>query len=225
MLNFKIIIFNLVYATSQFPFGLWYRSYILQKRLSHALFGTPIDNIVPVLRRFDYALCIDGFFHSGNSFIESNIAEGRARVLTHCHRAWAIRLSVRHNVPILVLIRQPQDVALSLYYRRMADARVYGVNLIYPITVLFMWYCYHRTVLRYRKHLTIIPFPVLTEDYNRVVRIVARHDGIRLQPRPRYNGMNRFDGERPEVRFSWPSRFLLRRCAVLYDTLVQSTSA
>ncbi|MFO1247726.1 MAG: hypothetical protein U1E93_05785 [Alphaproteobacteria bacterium] len=143
---------NIGYAASYWLFPGSYRIYRMQKRLFNMVFRRD----APVMDEPCYALdtvVIQGFRHSGNLFIESNVAvEDQYRIPQIRHRPWIIKGAVTRGLSVVVLIRHPREVAASTVYRTTKHVVPDHPFQIYPWAVLCAWINdYHRCVIRLRR--------------------------------------------------------------------------
>lgn len=114
----------------------------------------------------DTELVIDGFQRSGNTFavIAFEISQPRPYAMAHhLHAAAQIIASARHNVPCLLLVRDPVEAVISHLQR---EPRVT------PRQALTNWSLFHERVLPYRDHYVLGDFREVTTDYGNVIRAV-----------------------------------------------------
>ncbi|HWA81766.1 MAG TPA: FxsA family protein, partial [Acetobacteraceae bacterium] len=154
-------------------------------------------------------LSIEGYTHSGSTFLRSNIRpELRERVISHIHLQWSLRRCVRRGIPTILLVRNPMQACASKHFRS-AVRNGYGTT-ISMFSALAIWIIYHRRAWRYREHLNIIMFPELVRDYDAVRQRTEACSGVRMLERPTFDDRNEFVGERPPLRLSWISRVLAK---------------
>ena len=214
---------NIGYAASFWIFPGSYRIYRIQKRLFNVVF----QRDTPVIGEPRYAantVVIQGFRHSGNLFIESNVAaEDQHRIPQVRHRPWIIKAAVTRGLTVVVLVRHPGDVAASTFYRTTEFVHPEHPFCIFPWAVLCAWIGYHRTVMRFRQSLVVLPFELVANDYPACRRTIEDRAGIRMNADPDFARINRYGGERWELELSWPSQFLLRKAEATYNLLVASS--
>ena len=213
---------NLGYAASYWLFPDSYRGYRIQKRLFNAVFRRDTPGIEPPRYAPD-TVVIQGFRHSGNLFIESNVvAEDQYRVPQIRHRTWIIKGAVTRGLSVVVLVRRPREVAASTFYRTTNHVVPDHPLRIFPWAVLCAWIGYHRSIMRFRRSLLVLPFELVANDYPACARVIEDRAGVRMNADPVQDRINRYSGERWELQLSWLSRALLRKAEALYDSLVSS---
>ena len=114
----------------------------------------------------DTDLVIDGFQRSGNTFavIAFEISQPRPYATAHhLHAAAQIIASARHDVPCLLLVRDPVEAVISHLQR---EPRVT------PRQALTNWSLFHERVLPYRDQFVLGDFREVTTDYGNVIRAV-----------------------------------------------------
>ena len=192
----------------------------MQKRLFNMVFRRD----APVIDESRYAIdtvVIQGFRHSGNLFIESNVAmEDQHRIPQIRHRPWIIQGAVTRGLSVVVLVRHPREVAASTVYRTTKHVVPDHPFRIYPWAVLCAWIGYHRCLIRLRHALLVLPFEKIADDYPAYRRTIEGRTGIRMNADRDWARVNRYGGERWEMEFSWLSQFLLRRAEDIYGLLV-----
>jgi hypothetical protein len=218
----RIIAGNIGFAMSYWLFADSYWCYRIQKKLFNAVFGckTPVLD-GPAFERGQ--TIIQGFRHSGNSFVISNIVEeDQWRVPKGLHRIWIIKEAIKQGLPVITLIRSPQDVVASTVYRTANSCDdPYAPFFLCPSAVLIAWIGYYRYVERFLDNLSIIPLHLLEDNYSVCVRSIADVTGLRMNELPSWERLNRYGGKRWEVRVSPFSRLLLRYAKARYSRLVK----
>lgn len=214
---------NLGYAASFWIFPGSYRFYRTQKRLFNVVFR----HDAPIIEEPRYAhdtVVIQGFRHSGNLFIESNVVrEDQYRIPQIRHRPWIVKSAVKRGLPVVVLVRHPREVAASTVYRTTELVHPEHPFRIFPWAVLCAWIGYHRAVMRFRQSLLVLPFELVANDYPACRRTIEERAGVRMNADPDFARINRYGGERWELGFSWLSKFLLRKAEATYNVLVASS--
>lgn len=211
---------NVGYAASFWLFPASYRFYRIQKRLFNVVFRR--DTLVIDEPRYaPDTVIIQGFRHSGNLFIESNVAtEDQHRIPQIRHRPWIIKGAVTRGLSVVVLVRHPKDVAASTFYRTTNHVVPDHPFRIFPWAVLCAWIGYHRSVIRFRQFLLVLPFELVANDYPACRRTIEDRASIRMNADPDWARVNRYSGERWELELSWLSQFLLRKAEATYNSLV-----
>lgn len=211
---------NIGFAASYWIFPQSYRFYRIQKRLFNAAFR----HGAPVVEEPQYSpdtVVIQGFRHSGNLFIESNVVtEDRYRIPNVRHRPWIVKSAVEHGLPVVMLIRHPKDVAASAVYRTTNDHHPNQPFRIYPWAVLCAWIGYYRSVMRFRQSLHVLPLDLIASDYAACSRAIKDRTGVRMNADPNWDRVNRYSGDRWELHLSWLSQLLLRKAEAIYHLLV-----
>lgn len=161
-------------------------------------------------------LLIEGFCHSGNSFLRSNVApSSREHVAGHIHRPWGLRLALDAGIPVALLVRSPHDVAASMYYRGQVNG-----NPVSYWAGLACWYLYHRHAWRCRQRITILPFDHLIDEYDAIATMLEAKADVHFIRPPQRDGMNAFCGPRPPFHQSALSRWLNSKAQALYQDFV-----
>jgi hypothetical protein len=123
----------------------------------------------------DTELVIEGFPRSGNTFavVAFELAQRRpTRTAHHLHAAAQIVAAARMRVPIILLIRDPDESVVSHVLREPC------------ITVkqaLLNWIRFYERVLPYRKEMVIGEFGLVTSDFGAVIADVNRHFGTAFE--------------------------------------------
>lgn len=218
----RAAICNIGFALSYWLLPDSYRFYRIQKRLFNVLLGAN----TPILKVPCYesdGVVIQGFRHSGNTFVISNVAVDDQRRLPQAwHRIWTVKQAVTKGLPIVVLIRQPARVAESAVYRTAKNAVYpYTSYFIFPWAVLLAWIGYYRWVSRLRGAITIVPLDLVAGDYPAFRDMIADKMGVRMNETPDWSNLNRYPGDRWDLKLSPLSQLLLRKAEALYDMLVE----
>ena len=211
---------NVGYAASFWLFPASYRVYRMQKQLFNAAFRRK-TLVIEEPRFAAETVIIQGFRHSGNLFVESNVvAEDQHRIPPIRHRPWIVKNAVKRSLPVVVLVRHPMEVAATTFYRTTKEVVPDHPVRLFPWAVLGAWIGYHRSIMRFRKFLLILPFELIANDYLAGVRMIEDRTRIRMQADPDYARANRYGGDRWEVQLSWLSQYQLRKAEALYGMLV-----
>jgi hypothetical protein len=132
--------------------------YLPLARLRH---GGREDRLV----RRDTELVIEGFGRSGNTFavVAFELAQTRpVRLVHHSHAAAQVIRAVRLGVPVLLVVRDPVDTAVSHMMFRDIAAR----------PALSAWVRYHARLLPHLGGVVVSSFEAATEDFGSVIRHV-----------------------------------------------------
>lgn len=108
-------------------------------------------------------IVLDGYHRSANSFAGTQfaLANPDVRVSTHIHSPGAIITACRHQIPAIVLIRDPYDAVPSLM-QLMVGTR--------PSSAIRMWTRYYSVVEPYLDRVVVADFGEVIEDFGGVVR-------------------------------------------------------
>ncbi len=158
------------------------------------------------------AVMVEGFVHSGNSFVRGNIHPGFLSDTPGFHRSWAVRRALQNNVPTILLIRAPLEVALSIHYRslRHSDGPV-------PLAIaLACWLAYYRSVWKFRHQVLLVSLDELIGNYSVTSKRIEQFASITMNAIPDDAYKGSYDGERPPIEMSKLNDFLLRRCQAMY---------
>jgi len=157
----------------------------------------------------DKLLSIEGYTHSGSTFLCSNVhPDLRERVISRIHVQWSLRRCVRRGIPTILLVRNPMQACASKHFRSAAR-NGYGIT-ISMFSALAIWIIYYRSAWRYRDRINIVMFPELVSDYHTVRRRIEACSGVRMLEIPTFDDRNEFVGERPPLRLSLISRVLAK---------------
>ncbi len=108
-------------------------------------------------------LVIEGFGRSGSTFAVDafELAQRRpVRLAHHTHAAAQVIAAARMGVPILLIVRRPEEVVPSHMARRGIPAG----------PALRAWVRYHERVLPHNDGLVAVPFETLTTDFGSAIR-------------------------------------------------------
>lgn len=210
-------IYDAGWVTSYGPLADRYSIYRSMKILGNRIFNKP-EPIAEIANWHQLEAVIDGFRHSGNSFIRGNLlAERREVIATRLHRPWLLKRAASLGLPVVVLIRDPLEVALSRHHRTLwRDQATYGLpNSV--LATLLCWYFYYGHAWRLRGKITVLPFALLAADFQAARQVVEAATGPALSSEPSYEEQNRFEGPRPQARLSTLSRAVLWLCRRRYQ--------
>ncbi len=202
-----------------------YRLYRAYKLFGNWLFGQQ-EAVLPKLDWTQVGVVIDGFRHSGNTFLTHNLQPAwRPRVASIVHRSWVLAGAARRGIPAFLLIRDPLEVAWSRRYRVAGgEAATYGVASSVSATLL-CWYLYYGSAWHLRSHLVVLPFPMLAHDYPALRARVEARIGPAMAPSPSFEMQNRFEGPRPQEELSAFATWLLRRCQRRFALFIKLAEA
>jgi len=104
-------------------------------------------------------LVIDGFPRSGNTFCAVSFRKfqkKKIQISHHTHSPANIKRALKLNIPVILLIRKPEDSLKSLMI--MFPYMSFSI-------ISFWYYIFYRSLLLYRDKLLIIDFEILTKEY------------------------------------------------------------
>jgi hypothetical protein len=205
------IAYNVGYSLCNWLFPGCYWLYHIEKRVNAVLTKTrsPRPDDMAVYGSLELPMAIEGFFHSGNTFLRSNVRmEFLEKIVSHRHRPWSLKRSVSTKAPVILLIREPINVALSLHRRSLAPGRD-RVRRLHVAAALMAWLGYYTYAWGLRDKLNVVTFSDLSGDYSGTRRFIETFAPGTLREQPTYEGRNSFTGERSEVQLSWFSRLIL----------------
>lgn len=172
-----------------------------QEQSRAVLRSSPLKNMrapFPVHAHGGLTTVIDGFWHSGNTFLGTNIEDPNA-VLMHRHTPEVLRWGKTHGLQTLALIRDPYTTVASLVNRGEAEAD----------EALNLWTAYYREC-RAVDGIGFLSFHSMTTSW---ATFRADFVGPRLREAPVFSGQHKFTGD--PVSFT-PRAELLREAEKLY---------
>ena len=121
----------------------------------------------------DSQICIEGFPRSGNTFIVATIQRWNPgiKISHHSHLASNVKYAVDHNIPTIVLIREPLEAVSS--------AIVWDGKLKAAIG-LRGYLSFYRSLLPCLSQVMVLDFSDFTKHPDRVVQEINRKFGLRL---------------------------------------------
>lgn len=125
-----------------------------------------MDRIV----REDTDLVIEAFGRTGTTFANFAFLSAqrrRVRTVHHTHAAAQIITAVKMRVPTLVIVREPEAVALSHMARHQVSAR----------PPLIAWIRFHERLLSWRKGIMFCSFEQMTNNFTPVIEGVNEKFG------------------------------------------------
>jgi len=218
-------VFDAGWVLSYAVFPSSYRFYRACKVSGNRLFRQH-EAVSPPLDWDHIRVVFDGFRHSGNTFLTDNLRpEWRPRAASIVHRNWVLDGAVQRGIPAFLLIRDPLEVAWSRRYRVAGgEAATYGVASSVSATLL-CWYLYYGSAWKLRKHLIVLPFPMLAQDYPALRERVEGQIGPAMAPSPSFAMQNRFEGPRSQEELSPLANWLLRRCQRRFERFMKLAEA
>jgi hypothetical protein len=117
-----------------------------------------MDRIV----RPDTDLVIEAFGRTGTTFANFAFLSAqrrRVRTVHHTHAAAQVITAVKMNIPTLVIVREPEAVALSHMARHQVSAR----------PPLIAWIRFHQRLISYRKGIVFCGFEQMTSNFTPVI--------------------------------------------------------
>jgi len=173
-------------------------------------------------------LVIEGYPRSGNTFAVAALQFAQPRALNiarHTHSPAQVIEAARRRLPLLVLVREPRDAAVSLVIREP------------PLTLelaLRRYIRFHRRIHPYRASYVVGTFDEVTTDYTPVLERLNSAFGLKLAPF-QHTPANReavfkiveemerraFQGQLVETRVARPSPARAEPKARLLETLAR----
>lgn len=155
------------------------RSQLAESDIAYRLLITAVSLVRPnqkyLIASHNSEIVIDGFPRSANTFFVSfvEIAQDRpVRIGRHLHESWQFRFAEKHNIPCVVLIREPLAAVTSAVLRDpRADAR----------TLLNNYVRLYENMLEHRKRAVIAPFEVVVKDANRIIAALNKVYGSKFK--------------------------------------------
>ncbi len=218
--RFEDIVFNIGYVFSFVVLSDRYWFYKAAKSLYSSFFGPYVISPEPDYR--GAKVVIEGYPHSANSFFVTNLTY-RQDAVGPKHRHWSLRGALIARRPLIILVRAPLECARSRYLRSVRRQPSYHSTL-FVATGLTTWYLYYRYVWKRRDQLHILPFTVLTGQYQSVRAWIQRVAAVSLAEIPSLEGTNPLNGEYDSIELGWFSRFMLTRAERLYGALLDWSS-
>jgi len=112
-------------------------------------------------------ILIEGFPRSGNSFarVAFELAQEPdiVQASSHLHAPAHVYEAIKHEIPVIILIRDPKDVAIStLIYRPFLEIEY----------ILQGYINFYKALLPHQKHFVVAPFTILTKNFGEIIQIV-----------------------------------------------------
>lgn len=114
----------------------------------------------------DYDLLIEGYPRSANTWTSMywEVTQPHLRILHHCHVPPPVIQAVRLKKPVILLIREPFEAALSYAYLRGNE------NIVRKLQY---YIDYHRTLWPVASSLNIVPFEKTVDSPDAIVKQLA----------------------------------------------------
>jgi len=106
-----------------------------------------------------YPRCANTFAYAAFDMVQSK----KIKIAHHVHGASQITFGVRHNIPTMVLIRNPKDAISSLIVREPSIS----VNQALKNYILF-----YDKVLPYKNQYVVAPFRMVINEYEKIIQAV-----------------------------------------------------
>jgi len=107
-------------------------------------------------------LVIEGFGRAGSTFANFAFLSAQTRpvkTVHHTHASAQVLVAVRKKIPTLVIVRKPEDSALSHMVRHNVTARA----------ALMAWIRFHRRIMPFREQIVIAKFEQVLKDFGTVI--------------------------------------------------------
>jgi len=130
----------------------------------------PIMRIRPKFRALlvsaDTEIVIEGYPRSANTFAVAAFEysqDRKARIARHTHAPAQIMEGARFSIPIILLVRNPQDAVVSLAIRD-------ETMTVTKALIAYIWY--HEAILDYIDNCVVADFSKIVNDYSRILNEV-----------------------------------------------------
>ena len=124
----------------------------------------------------DTEIVIEGYPKSANSFAWAafTLAQDRpVRIAHHIHAPGQVLFGIKYGLPVVMLIREPDDAISSLKLRRES----------LDLSQLFRHYVrFYECLLPQRDHVVIAEFRTVTTDFGKIVRDLNDRFGTEFEP-------------------------------------------
>jgi hypothetical protein len=127
-------------------------------------------------------LVVEGFPRCGNTLLVEWIKQANPHlsIASHLHSFAHVKVALRRHVPVIVVIRTPEDAVASEIVR----ASVSGGTTI-PSHLLWRYERFYRALTERADDVLISPFATTTTAPERVVAALCERTGLRLELTPR----------------------------------------
>ena len=116
-------------------------------------------------------ICIEGFPRCGNTFAVVAFQAAQLRTISiahHVHAPGSVLIAVRMEKPAIVLIREPEEAALSLMVR---------LRYLTAGQALRSYVAFYRPLLPHLRRFVVGPFAVVVSDFGSIIRRVNQRFG------------------------------------------------
>lgn len=158
------------------PLRLWLRALLVENRWTFR----PMMSLKVYTRErmvnHQTELVIEGYPRSANTFavVAMEQAQNRPiRLAHHLHTPQQLIWGVRHNIPCLLLLREPSEAVSSFVIR--------NPNLSLQ-QALRNYVRFHQALLPYREQIVVAQFEEITADFGGVIERVNAHYGTVFLP-------------------------------------------
>jgi hypothetical protein len=120
--------------------------------------------------RADTELVIEAFGRTGTTFANFAFLSAqrrRVRTVHHTHAAAQVIVAVKRNLPTLVIVRKPEEVALSHMVRHEVS----------PRPALVAWIRFHQRLIPYREKIVFCRFDELSQNFTPVIQRINERFG------------------------------------------------
>lgn len=120
--------------------------------------------------RNDTDFVIEAFGRTGTTFANFAFLSAqrrRVRTVHHTHAAAQVIVAVRRELPTLVIVREPEEVALSHMVRHQVSGRA----------ALVAWIRFHERLVPYRDKIVFCRFEEMTQNFTPVIERVNEKFG------------------------------------------------
>lgn len=174
------------------------RSPLLWRNLQQLRFHN--TNFIGKLITPRHHITLEGFPRSANSFalrafLYCNGGTRYWAIGTHTHRHAQVTLSVRWNIPTLVVIRNPREAIVSLMSFFIQSGRTQASQPEqfsgFLRSSLRYYIRYHQQIEKLGHHIVISDFPVTTKHFDNVIHGINSKFGTNFKPADDYSNMQR----------------------------------
>ena len=123
-----------------------------------------------------HELHLAGYQRSGNTFSERLVraVAPDISIATHVHTAATLRLALKHEIPVVCLIRHPDEAVASSYVMNESQ----GKSRFFARASLYEYVAYYEFVLRHRDVFRVCVFEQFISDPKALVRAVLSAVGF-----------------------------------------------
>jgi hypothetical protein len=119
-------------------------------------------------------LVIEAFGRTGTTFANFAFLSAqrrRVRTVHHTHAAAQVITAARIGIPTLVIVRKPEEIALSHMVRHQIPAR----------PALVAWIRFHRRLLRFREYIIFCRFEEMTRNFTPAIQRLNEKFGTNFE--------------------------------------------